>query len=109
MKGDGDYGDGVGDGDAGGGSSGSNSIGIVAGVVGAAVVVLGALYITMKRRRYAEPHVIEKTRSDGSALHLDADGDVLSQAMTPNSTTESPRSFGEGGEDGDDMEVTDVI
>jgi hypothetical protein len=67
----------------------------------------------MKRRRYAEPHVIEKTRSDGSHLHLDADGDVLSQAMsTPNSTVESPRSFGQGGDEfeiGDDVEVTDVI
>jgi hypothetical protein len=67
----------------------------------------------MKRRRYAEPHMIEKTRSDGSHLHLDADGDVLSQAMSPNSSTvESPRSFGEGGDEfeiGDDAEMTDVI
>lgn len=104
MKGDED-----GDAAAGGGSSGPNSIGIVAGVVGAVVVLLGALYITMKRRRYAEPHAIEKTRSDGSALHLDADGDVLSQAMTPNSIAESPRSFGEDGDVSDDIEVTDVI
>ena len=72
-------------------------------------MVLGALYVTMKRRRYAEPHVIEKTRSDGSALHLDADGDVLSQAMSPNSTAESPRSFSEDDGDGDDIEVADVI
>lgn len=59
----------------------------------------------MKRRRYAEPHTIEKTRSDGSHLHLDADGDVLSQAMTPNSTAGSPRSFGGDGDGTDDVEV----
>jgi hypothetical protein len=66
----------------------------------------------MKRRRYAEPHTIDKTRSDGSHLHLDADGDVLSQAMTPSSTGESPLSFGEAGDEfevSDDVEVTDVI
>jgi hypothetical protein len=64
----------------------------------------------MKRRRYAEPHAIEKTRSDGSHMHLDADGDVLSQAMTPNSTVSSPRSFGGDGDGSDDIEVeADVI
>jgi hypothetical protein len=80
-------------------SGNGKGIGIATGVVGAAVLLLGALYITLKRRRYVEPHVIEKTRTDGSELHLDADGDVLSQAMSPSMDSQGSSSPSFGGDD----------
>jgi hypothetical protein len=51
--------------------------------------------------------VIEKTRTDGSDMVLDADGDVLSQAMSPSMDSQgsSARSFGG---DGSGVEVDSV-
>jgi hypothetical protein len=61
----------------------------------------------MKRRRYVEPHVVEKTRTDGSEMVLDADGDVLSQAMSPSMDSQGSSSRSFGG-DGSGVEVDDV-